>query len=561
MIRAHINKVKFKSGLEVSLTKDSILVLLGPNNSGKSVSLADIRGLLSGHSGPAISLESVFLHRESTIEEIKDFIGPPQDEHGQYNLPGYNFHVSHLDGWWKPEKKEVGPFLTDQLISNLTTKLRLSDCDPPPSLDFRSKMVAIHPFQHMYRDPELEQRTSAVIRIAFKQDLVLHRSAGKLLPVYVGIRPKNRRGEPRESLAYSKRVEALDQLETQGDGIRSFVSIIARVLTEDRAIQLIDEPEAFLHPPQARLVAENVAAHGGGRQTFVATHSSDILQGLLSGHSSRVSVVRLTRHAGKATASYLPSDQISALWRDPILRFSRVLDGLFHEGVIITEADADCRFYEAIANATVPPEDRPDLHYSYSGGKDRLPSVIASLMGLKVPIASIVDADVLNNIQPLRRIVEAHGGAWSTVEDDWAAVKRAVEAKATFVGADEFRREMTKLIKSIPAGTSVPKETLSRIKSLARRASPWDNVKDTGLDAIAKGEPTVIARRLLKSLRSIGVFVVPMGEMEGFYRTINVHGPRWVEEVLKLDLKSNPDLEQARQFIGQVVKFLHEKQA
>lgn len=427
------------------------------------------------------------------------------------------------------------------------------------ALDFRVQFAAEHPFQHMYRDPRLEDRTAELFRRAFKQDMMIHRSAGNVIPGYVGARPKLKRGETRDSLAYSKKIEELASLERQGDGIRSFVLIVARVITEDRSIQLIDEPEAFLHPPQARLVAEAVAAHGGGRQTIVATHSSDILQGLLSDHAARVSVVRLTRMNGRGTASYLPAARISELWQDPILRFSKVLDGLFHDGVIVTEADADCRFYEAIANASVAADARPDIHYTYSGGKDRIPTVVAALAGLHVPVVTIADFDVLNNDQPLRRIVEAHGATWDTVEADWKAVKLAVESKSAFVGGDEFRREMTSLLKQLPEGEPVPKLVLSKAKALAKRASPWENVKASGLAAVGSGETTVSATRLLGILRSHGIFVAPLGEMEGFCRSIGGHGPRWVEEVLKRDLASDTELADARRFMQSVVAYLNQK--
>jgi hypothetical protein len=313
-----------------------------------------------------------------------------------------------------------------------------------------------------------------------------------------------------------------------------------------------------LHPPQARLVAESVAAHGGGRQTIIATHSSDIVQGLLSDHAPRVSVIRLTRHAGAASAFYLPSEKVATLWRDPILRFSNVLDGLFHDGVIVTEADADCRFYEAVANVAVPSLQRPDIHYTYSGGKDRLPTVIAALVGVKVPVATIVDFDVLNNDQPLRRIFEAHGGKWSAIEADWKAVKNAVEAKEAFLGGDQFRREMDDLLKVIPAGEAVPKMVLSKVKNLAKRASPWDNIKSSGLSSIGTGTPTVTAKRLLGALRAHGVFVAPQGEMEGFCRSIGGHGPRWVEEALKRDLAVDPELDAARLFVGDIIAYLRD---
>jgi hypothetical protein len=44
-------------------------------------------------------------------------------------------------------------------------------------------------------------------------------------------------------------------------------------------------------------------------------------------------------------------------------------------------------------------------------------------------------------------------------------------------------------------------------------------------------------------LRAAGLHVVEVGELEGFVRTVGGHGPRWVNEVLKRDLASDPELE------------------
>src|SRR3954452_10968168 len=43
-------------------------------------------------------------------------------------------------------------------------------------------------------------------------------------------------------------------LEKEGDGMRSFVGILLHVLLSNDMISLVDAPEAFLHPPQARLI-------------------------------------------------------------------------------------------------------------------------------------------------------------------------------------------------------------------------------------------------------------------------------------------------------------------
>ncbi len=488
-------------------------------------------------------------------------MAPYADANQNVFLSGINFGLGMLVHWWDTSKPTaaIGPFLGKKVFAELSTRERLGDCDPQELYDRRTPFSAIHPFQHFHRDDRLELRASNLFRRAFKKDLVVHRFNSKNIPTYVGERPKVKRGERVDSTAYADRIERLDRMEDQGDGMRSFTSILGRVLAENRPIILIDEPEAFLHPPQARMIADIIAEESAGRQIFIATHSSDVLQGLLAKHSSRVSVIRLQRKGTGGLAVQLPSADVTELWKDPILRFSNVLDGLFHDAVVVTEADADCRFYEALAAVVTPPEQLPDIHYAYSGGKDRLPVVIKALEGLGVPVVTIADFDLLNNDKPLRHIVEAHRGHWSAIEPDWKAVKSAVEASSTFVGADQFKRDMQTLIKGIPPGGVVDKAVLSSVKKLARNASPWDAAKASGLASLPAGSPTAAAQRLLTALRAIGIFVVPVGEMEGFYKASGLHGPRWVEDVMKRDLATDIDLASARSFFSDVVSHLNSK--
>jgi energy-coupling factor transporter ATP-binding protein EcfA2 len=558
-IEAYITSINFKGGLAIDLAQDSIVIILGPNNCGKSTTLSDIKGILSNDDYEPRVVEEVPVRRLTDLAEIRAMLSEFRQNNGVYQAPGHSFHEQHLHRWWTDGQASLGGFLGSRIISDLTTRQRLSDCDPPQTFDSRIPLNNPHPFQLMFYNDELERQTSSVVRRAFKLDFIIHRSGGSKIPAYVGVRPVTKEGEDRVSRAFLDRVERLQKLEDQGDGIRSFVSIVGRVMTESRPIQLIDEPEAFLHPPQARLISEIISTNSGGRQTFIATHSSDIVRGLVAQHSDRVSIVRLTRSESASKASYLPNNQIKELWSNPLLRFGNVLDGLFHEGVIVTEGDADCRFYDAIATASIPPEFCPDIFYTYSGGKERISMVVSALASLAVPVASIVDFDILNGDQPLRRIVESHRGDWTVFEHMWRVVKNNVESKEAFLGSDKFKQEVRELMDKCPSGNAVPKDILAQVKNLAKRASPWDNIKTTGLVGLGAGQPTTTCRTLLEKLEEIGIFVVPVGEMEGFCRSIGNHGLRWVEEALARDVARDGDLDAARVFVSKVIAYLRSK--
>jgi predicted ATPase len=86
-----------------------------------------------------------------------------------------------------------------------------------------------------------------------------------------------------------------ERLDEQGDGIRSFVGISLALLILKRSLFLIDEPEAFLHPPQAFRIGAFIGEQAKqSRQIIIATHSVDVLRGILS-RSQDVDIVRIDR--------------------------------------------------------------------------------------------------------------------------------------------------------------------------------------------------------------------------------------------------------------------------
>ena len=128
---------------------------------------------------------------------------------------------------------------------------------------------------NMLLDAQLESKLSGYFRRAFDEDLILYRGGGKKLPLLVGDRLAPHQGEDRISTTYLKRLLASTvPLHKQGDGMRSYASVILHLLAPiTPSILLLDEPEAFLHPPQARLLGEIIAAERPSRaQLVVATH-------------------------------------------------------------------------------------------------------------------------------------------------------------------------------------------------------------------------------------------------------------------------------------------------
>ena len=339
--------------------------------------------------------------------------------------------------------------------------------------------------------------------------------------------------------------------------MRSFAGVLLYTFVGRESILLVDEPEAFLDPPQAKLLGRMlVADKPDTRQLFVATHSGDFLRGVLDAGSLSVRVVRIQRKGMKNHVRQLDNAKLKELWGDPLLRYSNILDGLFHEKVIVCESDADARFYSAMADVlgelSANETRRPDVMFVHCGGKDRVPVVVRALHEVDVPVTVVVDFDVLNKERPLRDIVEAAGGDWSVILSDWNIVKLSIDAKKAELSAEEVCADIKEELIKV-SGATFPDETIKAIQKIFRRSSPWATAKEVGKNFVPSGNPTLAFERLIKSLMNYGIFVVQVGELEHFARSVGNHGPRWVNEVLKKDLKADPELEDARKFVASIL--------
>ena len=84
-------------------------------------------------------------------------------------------------------------------------------------------------------------------------------------------------------------------IQAYGDGVRAYVGLTLAVVSGPHTILLIDEPDAFLHPPLSRRLGRNLAglALERGGSLVVATHSADFVFGALEA-TGEATIVRVT---------------------------------------------------------------------------------------------------------------------------------------------------------------------------------------------------------------------------------------------------------------------------
>ena len=376
-----------------------------------------------------------------------------------------------------------------------------------------------HPIYKMANSESLASQVSAYFMQAFGEELIVNRNDFQTVSLHVGPAPNKQSYTIDRQDEYYAIVAALPKLQNQGDGMRSFASILLDTFTSEYSITLIDEPEAFLHPPQARIIANN---NPEGRQLFISTHSEDFLQGLLDADNENVTIVRINRAGNINSMSVLSNDHIEDLWTNPLLRYSNILSGLFHEKVVVCESDYDCLFYQAVMNAIYESngEIAPDILFTHCGGKSRAKDIVRALNAVNVPVVAICDFDLLNSSHVFRPLIEAFGMNWDAL---------LASGMRTFFDSVNARKSAD--------------------------ANVWEKLRRTGKAGLDGQEPAAY-ERVESICREAGLYIVPCGEMECFDKTVNREKKEWVYHILEnYDLATEAKLCEARSFVQSVVDF------
>ena len=304
----------------------------------------------------------------------------------------------------------------------------------------------------------------------------------------------------------------------------------------------VDEPEAFLHPPQAFQLGRVLGqlAQETRTQIVLATHDRSLLAGLLNSGTD-LSVVRLSRQGDTTKASQLPANVLKTLWTDPVLRYSNVLDGLFHRLVVLAEAERDCTFFAAAldyANQVSELEVAPsEVLFVPSHGKHGMERLATALHAVGVPVVASPDIDLLNDKQVVKKLVEALGQKWESLEstyDKATSEFRTPKQKITLAEAKSGLIGVIDALLKIDGAALLDSSSREKIQHALRvERSPWQDLKDFG--TLAFKQAPAMARDLLVGLRVVGIALVEDGELERLAPFVFVSkGPGWLLTALEL---------------------------
>lgn len=506
----------------IQLDPTAITVFVGPNNSGKSKALREIQSYCSkGQSDTGdVIIDSIEFtgydeqEAESAIETVT--VQPREGE----SVPGGHIMVGSRNG-----RQAVPSATLEQAVVN-PNGYKAQFCQwflkhSTLMLDGKSRMTLVNvqdagdlqqeahtSFQVLFRDDDKRREIRRIVHDAFGLFFTIDPTHLGKLKIRLSSRAPaddlEERGIHRQAVDFHAAAQTIQE---GSDGVKAFTGIVSEVLAGDPNIVLIDEPEAFLHPSLSSKLGIELsrAALESDKKVFVSTHSASFVMGCV--HSGApVNIVRLTYRSGVATARLLPSEELLELMRHPLLRSTGVLNGLFHEFVIVAESDADRAFYQEVNERLLRVgDDRgiPNCLFINAQNKQTVPTIVGPLRKLGIPAVGVVDIDV----------IKEGGSVWS--------------------------HQLQNI--NVP---DLTRESMSTLRSSAKRAADQSgkNIKrDGGLDVFT-GNDREAVEGLFNQLAEYGLFVVYGGELESWLTDLEAtgHGPSWLIDVFER-MGSDPD--------------------
>ncbi len=467
------------------------------------------------------------------------------DQSGVYSIDRTQIHEDNFD---HVQSGKYLPYGLHEIFSvKIEAQSRLNICEQQNSISNEELPKKAQHF--LYRSQVLSTKISDLFKKSFGSELIINYRGGQKIPIHICKDFNHSVSLDRVSDKYIDELKKFPLLDKQGDGIKSYAGILFEAIATEKQITLIDEPEAFLHPPQMRKLGATLSSEVEG-QLFVATHSSDILRGFMEGTKGSIRILRIRREGDMNFIHEAAPETIKELWEKPQLKYSNALESIFHEQAIICEDDSDCRLINAVADHIEKTHGNKisDTAYIPSGGKHAIPKIASTLRNIGVPIKAVFDIDFLSDKTLVRDAVMAFGGEWQEFQTLYRNLNSAVCKGVTPKSNQEIKDEITKII-SQAGDRELPK---SQITEALKKGKSWSIVKHNGKIAIPNGDPSRFFKDLISKLESIGIFLVMVGEIENFYKSIGGHGPKFVTQLLtEVDLEDQ-ELRELREFVQHV---------
>lgn len=537
-----IKKIEFKDSEKLVFKPTNLNIFVGPNNSGKSMTLREIYYDLTREINQDCNMvQSLSQDMVFSEEEIDKFID-------KYSIPDpYNFgnilfllndgktHSANMDYAKQILRKDIydgDSYLVEEKMKIVNSKRcrmitgsnRLSSFDYKNYEPYPSK-AEIHEIQNsdhimntLIGDRSKYLQVRKHIYDAFHKYLAIKlNKASACLVLTDSMMP--------EELELSIKPETLAFLEnasdsrTVSDGIKAYTLIISELIAGEASEIFIDEPEAFLHPPLAKKLGGIIGqlAKEQNKQVFISTHSSNFLMGCIEVNAP-TNLIRFTYESNVGRAKLINSEELQTMMKKPILRSTNVIDAIFYRKVIVTEADSDRAFYQEINYRKLSDKENTgieDCLFLNAQNKQTVGDIVRPLRKIGIPTVSILDLDM----------IKEKGG-------DFTKYLTSVNIP-------------TSSIKAIQAYKTDIFNAFSNAEVNRPDKTP-EIMKNVGIDFFKINDLEIYetSEAFINQLNKYGLFIVYTGQVESWLKQLGIegHGNYWLTNIFNR-MGDNPQSE------------------
>ena len=436
--------LEFTETGRIVVPTDGVTVFVGPNNAGKSLVLREIEEALSHNHAPQGRIVRDFEIVWPTPQQVAADLdrlkmrappGTPTDAAyiGRFlpngNLDAVTINRNAVETQLNGKNKY---WFTSQVLKffqiRLAGRTRFELTDDRKTGDLLEMPQNV--LTNLFQDDTLRKDVRDIVHDAFGVYFVIDPMQGGSLRIRLSAVAPTQDEQSLNKAAREFHFNAT-YIKDASDGVQAFVGITTAIFSGEYRANLIDEPEAFLHPPLARKLGHQLTTAMSRRSgsLLASTHSPDFLIGCLQASSS-VRVVRLEYSNGKSKGQIVDSAALNTFFKKPLMRSANVISALFHDGVVVTESDNDRAFYSEIYYRLAERDKGyPSVLFVNAQNKQTIREIIGPLRAFGVPAAAIVDIDILKD-----------GGA------DWTGwLKSSQLPEALHIGYGQVRGNLKQL--------------------------------------------------------------------------------------------------------------------
>jgi hypothetical protein len=189
-VKVRITNLEFSDSTVISFRPDTIPVLTGPNNVGKSACLREIRDRLTESAPVGPVLKRIEIERTGSIEEFREVISRSRVREASQDA----VRIGNKKYYWRTfnddfEQMFVGTAAMDVFVSHLGAGERLALTEPVGRPDYAYSGPS-QPIQWLELDEDAEAKVSSIFERPFGMRLHLNTLAGQKMHLHVSSVPE-----------------------------------------------------------------------------------------------------------------------------------------------------------------------------------------------------------------------------------------------------------------------------------------------------------------------------------------------------------------------------------